>query len=195
MVAADADHAGLREEEIREVLLDEEDLPVEVLQFAETTGTQYFHDRMGVNQGVYVEGFGDSECAASMDGVNADLVGEDPEEGVIREVGYEDGSMALWMLSYDRPAESADIWERLLEACEDSVLENEAETAEFDRFTHGAFGGMTMQMELADGSVVEGWFATRDYGDNLVMISALNLDRPVFEGLVEAQGENLHAVE
>ena len=42
---------------------------------------------------------------------------------------------------------------------------------------------------------MEGWFATRDYGDNLVMISALNLDRPVFEGLVEAQGENLHAVE
>lgn len=194
VVAAESNHPALSEEEILEVLLDEEDMPLEVLQFAETTGTQYFHDRMGVNQGDYVEGFGESECAAAMDAVNVDLIGEDPESGVIREVGYEEGSMALWMLGYDRPAESATVWQQLLESCEGSVLENESEVAEFGRFAHGAFSGMTMQMHLADGSVVEGWFVTRDYGNNLVMISALNLDQPVFEELVEAQGGKLDAL-
>lgn len=195
VVAAESDHAALSEEQILEALLDEGDMPFEVLQFAETTGTQYFRDRMGVNQGVYVDGFGESECAAAMDAVNVDLIGEDPESGVIREVGYEEGSMALWMLSYDRPAESASVWEQLLESCGGSVLENESEVAEFGGFSHGAFGGMTMQMHLADGSVVEGWFATRDFGNNLVMISALNLDQPVFEELVEAQDEKLDALE
>ena len=74
------------------------------------------------------------------------------------------------------------------------MLENESEVAEFGRFAHGAFSGLTMQMHLADGSVVEGWFVTRDYGNNLVMISALNLDQPVFEELVEAQGGKLEAL-
>lgn len=186
--------AALSEEEILGLLLDEEEMPLEVLEFAETTGTEYFHERMGVNQGVYTEGFGESECAAAMDAVNVDLIGDDPLEGVIREVGYAEGSMALWMLSYDRPADSAHIWEDLLGACEGAVLENETEAAEFASFYHGEFGGMSMQMDFEDGSTVEGWFATVDYGENLVMISAINVDQPVFEQLVEAQSAKLPAV-
>lgn len=186
--------AALSEEEILGLLLDEEEMPLEVLEFAETTGAEYFHERMGVNQGVYTEGFGESECAAAMDAVNVDLIGGDPLEGVIREVGYADGSMALWMLSYDRQADSAQVWEDLLGACESTVLENETETAEFASFSHGAFGGMSMQMDFEDGSAVEGWFATVDYGENLVMISAINVDQSVFEQLVEAQSAKLPAV-
>lgn len=186
--------AALSEEEILGLLLDEEEMPLEVLEFAETTGTEYFHERMGVNQGVYTEGFGESECAAAMDAVNVDLIGDDPLEGVIREIGYADGSMALWMLSYDRQADSAQVWEDLLGACESTVLENETETAEFASFSHGAFGGMSMQMDFEDGSAVEGWFATVDYGENLVMISAINVDQSVFEQLVEAQSARLPAV-
>lgn len=195
--AAEAEEApaALSEEEILELLLDEEEMPLEVLEFAETTGTEYFHERMGVNQGVYTEGFGESECAAAMDAVNVDLIGDDPLEGVIREVGYADGSLALWMLSYDRPADSAQVWEDLLGACEGTVLENETETAEFAGFSHGEFGGMSMQMDFEDGSTVEGWFATVDYGDNLVMISAINVDQSVFEQLVEAQADKLPALD
>lgn len=189
--------AALSREQIFQVLLDEGDLPEEPESFTENTGTQYFHESMGVNQGRYTEGFGESECAAAMDAVNVDLIGEAPLDGAIREASYEDdgASLVLWMLSYDQPAASGAVWDQLLEACEGSVLENGADSAEFSGFAHEGFSGMSMQMQLQGGSAVEGHFATVDHGHNLLMISALNLPEEAFLEVVEAQLQKLEAFE
>ncbi len=78
-----------------------------------------------------------------MDAVNVDLIGEAPLDGAIREASYEDdgASLVLWMLSYDQPAASGAVWDQLLEACEGSVLENGADSAEFSGFAHEASAG------------------------------------------------------
>ncbi len=189
--------AGLSEEQILQVLLDEGDLPLEADSVSENTGTEYFHQNMGVNQGRYTAGFGEFECAASMDAVNTDLIGEAPVEGAIREADYaEDGaSLVVWMLSYEEPAASAPVWDHLLAACEGSVLENGADVVEFEAFGHEDFSGMTMQMSLQDDSSVEGYFATLDHGHNVLMISALNLQEDVFLEVVEAQSRKLEQFE
>lgn len=188
---------GLSEAQFLEIMLDEDDVPQDPQQFSENTGTDYFHESMGVNQGRYTEGFGASECAAAMDAVNVDLIGEDPVEGAIREVSYEDdgASLVLWMLSYEEPAASGLVWDQLLAACEGSVLENETDTAEFFSLDHAGFSGMSMEMQLQGGSSADGHFATLDYGHNILMISALNLEEDVFLEVVGDQVQKLEEFE
>lgn len=191
---------ALDEDGIRELLLDEDELPFEPDDYVEQSGAQYFHEHIGVAGDTYVNGFGDEECARQMDGINERLVGEDPQDGLIRqasraaEAGEE--RIYLWMLSYPEAVDSDPIWDDVLGACEGSRLEDGADTIDFSAFAAAGFRGLTMQMGMENGSEtveMDGYSATRDMGRNLLMVSAVNVDAATFEDVLTAQAAKIDA--
>ncbi|GAB3193863.1 hypothetical protein [Nesterenkonia suensis] len=188
----------LEEEEIAALLLDEEELPLAPDSLVEEAGADYFQEHIGVVGDTYVRAFGEDECARQMDSVNERLVGEAPQDGVIRQVvrDVEGGQerLYLWMLSYQEPVDSAQIWDDVLDACAGHRLEDGADVIDFEAFAAGGFRGLTMEMGVGaeDDSVeMEGFSATRDLGSNLMMISAVNIDAATFEEVVEAQSRKI----
>lgn len=199
-VEAAAGLGPLLEEEISTLLLEEDEFPFDPDSFLEESGVDYFHEHIGVVGDTYVSGFGEDECARQMDEINEYLVGDDPQDGVIRQALRDrpagEARVYLWMLSFTNPVDSAQIWDEVLDACEGRRLEDGADTIDFDAFSAGGFRGLTMEMGVeSDGSTVEmeGFSATRDLGSNLLMISAVNVDAATFDEVVEAQSAKIDA--
>ncbi|MGQ7787479.1 hypothetical protein [Nesterenkonia sp. K-15-9-6] len=191
---------ALSEDEFRELLLEEDELPFESDTYVEESGAEYFHQHIGVTGDTYVTGFGDEECTRQMDGINERLVGQDPQDGLIRQASRatETGEerLYLWMLSYAEAVDTEPLWDDVLDACEGRRLEDGADTIDFSAFAAAGFRGLTMEMGVENGSDVvemDGYSATRDMGRNLLMISAVNVDAATFEDVLTAQAAKIDA--
>lgn len=192
--------AVLAEEDMAELLLTEEEFPFSPDELEEFRGTDYFHEHIGVAAETYVENFGDQECARQMDTINERLVGEEPVDGVLREasrhIGAGDETIFVWVLSYEEPPDREALWDEVLEACEDTVLEAETDRVGFSVFEQDGFRGMELDMIVDNGLdvlEVEGFSATVEYENTLLMISAVNVEEEDFEAAVRAQAEKLEA--
>lgn len=192
--------AALSEEEMAEILLAEGELPFTADEVEEFRGTEYFHEHIGVAGETYVQNFGDEECARQMDTINERLVGDDPVDGVLREasrhIGAGDETIFVWMLGYEEAPDREALWDEVLEACEGTVLQSEDDQVSFSSFTLEGFRGMALDMTVDNGVdilEVEGFAATLEYEETLLMLSAVNVEAEDFESAVLAQAEKLQA--
>lgn len=195
---APASEELLTEREIAQILLTESELPFTPDSHSTLTGLDFFEDQLGAAAEVYTESFGEGECAAAMDRINADLVGESPERGVVQEYQREltdrTESLYVWMLGLQEPPNSGAVWDRVTEACAAAPLEGETDSVDFEPFEAHDFRGLELNMEVYDGeSMVEvlGFSASVDYGRHLLMVSAANMDAETFEAIVERQADKL----
>ncbi|TDS87553.1 hypothetical protein [Nesterenkonia aurantiaca] len=188
----------LTQREIAQILLTESELPFTPDSHSTLTGLDFFQDQLGATAEVYTESFGEGECTSAMDRINADLIGDSPERGVVQEYQHEladrTESLYVWMLGLeDRPNSSA-VWDRVVEACTGQPLQAETDSVDFEAFEAHDFRGLELEMEVYDGeSMVEvlGFSASKDYGRHLLMVSAANMDAETFEEIVESQAEKL----
>ncbi|MCH8564202.1 hypothetical protein LTH96_00420 [Nesterenkonia sp. LB17] len=195
--ASDADEL-LTEREISQVLVTESELPFAPDSHSTLTGLNFFKDQLGAAAEVYTESFGEGECASAMDRINADLIGERPELGVVQEYKHEladrTESLYVWMLGLEDPPESAVIWDRVIEACTAEPLRGETDSVDVEAFEAHDFRGLELNMKVHDGeSMVEvlGFSASVDYGRHLLMVSAANMDAETFDAIVERQAGKL----
>lgn len=188
----------LTQREIAQILLAESELPFTPDSHSTLTGLDFFQDELGATAEVYTESFGEGECASAMDRINADLIGESPERGVVQEYQHEladrTESLYVWMLGLQDQPNSGAVWDRVIEACAGQPLQAETDSVDFEAFEAHDFRGLELEMEVFDGeSVVEvlGFSASTDYGRHLLMVSAANMDAETFEEIVELQAEKL----
>lgn len=193
----------LTEDQMMDVLLSSEDLVNPPEGHSTDTGLAYFEEKIAVNPGVYTETFGPSACARQMDEINLNLVGEGALTGVLHEYRRTgaDGSPELlfvWALSYPRDVDTSDTWDKLLAACEDQGLRNDTEQITISALDHEPFSGVNMQFlsEVeAQSGVTHGQTASGDFGQNLVMMSAINMEDRDFAVLMDRQAEKIAELE
>lgn len=190
----------IAEEDMAEILLTETEFPFSLDAMEELRGTDYFHEHIGVAGEIYVQNFGQQECARQMDTINERLVGEEPVGGIMREAsrdaGAGDETVFVWILSYRQAPERETLWDEVLEACEGTVLEAETDQVGFSAFEQGGFRGMALDMIVDNGLDVlemDGFSATAEYGNALLMVSAANMEAEDFRAVVSAQVEKLEA--
>lgn len=184
--------------EISQILLTQSELPFTPDSHSTLTGLDFFQNQLGVAAEVYTESFGEGECASAMDRINADLIGERPELGVVQEYQHEHDdrteSLYVWMLGLEESPDSGAIWDRVVEACTAQPLRGETDSVDFEAYEAHDFRGLELDMEVHDGeSVVEvlGFSASMDYGRHLLMVSAANMDAETFDTIVELQAKKL----
>lgn len=212
---APAEPDALSEQEKYELLLSSEDLPARPESHTTHSGVSYFEENIAVEYTQYQDTFGDTECAVLMDRINVDLVGDDPLEGLahiyslpatVQDDDAEQEGEAyspqvyVWALSYDQAVDTSEIWEDVYENCSDSQLATEDEYVEILPLEleddHGlSLGGVSMLIHR-EGEPMEDGAAMRhsmtvDFGDNLVVLSAVGLDSEGFAALAEVQLEKL----
>lgn len=192
----------LSEQEISQILLTQSELPFTPDRHSTLTGLDFFTDQLGAAAEVYTEGFGEGACTSAMDRVNADLIGERPERGVVQEYHHvladRTESLYVWMLGLGDQPNSKMIWDRVLDACTTQPLRGETDSVDIEPFAAHDFRGLELEMEVHDGeSMVEvlGFSASIDYGSHLLMVSAANMDAETFDSIVERQAEKLAAFE
>lgn len=188
----------LTQREISQILLTQSELPFAPDSHSTLTGLDFFQNQLGVAAEVYTESFGEGECASAMDRINADLIGERPELGVVQEYQHELGgrteSLYVWMLGLEESPDSGAIWDRVIEACTAQPLRGETDSVDFEAYEAHDFRGLELDMEVHDGeSLVEvlGFSASMDYGRHLLMVSAANMDAETFDAIVELQAKKL----
>lgn len=202
----------LDEEQMMELLLAPGELPESAEGHSTYSGLGYFEEYIAVERSEYQDAFGQSECAQDMDRVNLELVGEDPQTGVMHEYRLPTASGAsgvdasaevyVWMLSYPEGTgvESNGIWENIAEHCAASPLEAEGDQIEIEAFTLDStewpMSGISRQIEMEDPEdgdlqVIEGYSVTADFGSNLLMMTAVAVDAETFTEIAEAQAEKL----
>ncbi len=206
--AATAESAGpeapgaLDEDQKLEVLLSAGDLPASPESHSTHTGVSYFLDYIAVEYTQYQETFGETPCAAIMDRINVDLVGEEPLGGLVHSYRMPEDQeehspqVYAWILSFDEQVDTARIWDRVLEECGGTQLEAGDESVEISRLALAEdFGldvdGIRMVVHSQDeplsaGSAVR-HSMTVDFGQNLVMVAAVGLDQEDFTAVAETQ--------
>ncbi|MBE1514671.1 hypothetical protein [Nesterenkonia halotolerans] len=190
----------LEEQEIAEILLTESELPFTPDRHSTFTGLDFFQEQLAVEEDIYAENFGDGACAAAMDRVNAELVGESPQGGVVQEYEHQledrTESLYVWMLGLEEPQDSAAVWDQVLDACAGTPLRGETDSVQVKPFEAQEFEGIELDMDVHNGEdMVEvlGYSASVDYGRHLLMVSAANMEAETFSTIVELQAEKLAA--
>lgn len=202
----------LDEDQMMNLLLAPGELPESAEGHSTYSGLGYFEEYIAVERSEYQETFGESECSQAMDQVNLELVGQDPQTGVMHEYRLPTASGAsgveasaevyVWMLSYPEgtEVESSGIWEDIAEYCEASPLEAEGDQIEIEPFTLDSaewpMSGISRQIEMedpedGDTQVIEGYSVTADFGSNLLMMTAVAVDAETFTEIAEAQAAKL----
>ncbi len=188
----------LEEQEIAEILLTESELPFTPDRHSTFTGLDFFQEQLAVGADVYTENFGEGACAAAMDRVNAELVGESPQGGVVQEYEHQledrTESLYVWMLGLEEPQDSAAVWEQVLDHCADTPLRGETDSVRVKPFEVREFEGIELDMDVHNGEgMVEvlGYSASLDYGRHLLMVSAANMKAETFSTIVELQADKL----
>lgn len=200
---AELEITDLTEDQMMDVLLTSSDLVNPPEGHSTDTGLAYFEEKIAVNPGVYTEIFGPNACARQMDEINLNLVGEGALTGVLHEYRRTgaDGSPELlfvWMLSYPRDVDTSSTWEKLLAACEGQGLRNDTEQITISALDHEPFSGVNMQFlsEVeAESGVTQGQSASAAFGQNLVMMSAINMEDRDFAVLMDRQAEKITELE
>ncbi|NDK31452.1 hypothetical protein [Nesterenkonia haasae] len=208
--AAEVEEPGaLTDEEKLEVLLSSADLGVSPEVHATHEGLSYFQENIAVEYTHYTEIFDETECATAMDRINVDLVGEDPQSGLAQAYTLppEEGTdeeyrpqVYAWMLSYDREVDTSSVWNYVHEHCTGVQLQSGTDEVEIEPFTledsaELSTDGVSMVIHR-DGAPIDSPAAVRhsmtiDFGDNLVMISAVGLSETEFAELAAAQSQKL----
>lgn len=197
---------ALNADQMQNLLISASDLPGSPQGYSTYSGLSYFEDHIAVASTVYEETFGATECAEAMDSINVDLVGEDAQDGVINEFQLQ-GTEAdegeeptpllyAWVISYDRSVDSSPVWKSVIEHCDGAPLENGADHVEVQEFNGSGFTGVGLHINLTEEGqerTIEGYSATADAGENLVMISAVHLGEEEFRELLESQSERITA--
>lgn len=188
----------LEEQAIAEILLTESELPFTPDRHSTFTGLDFFQEQLAVDEDIYTENFGGGACAAAMDQVNAELVGESPQGGVVQEYEHQledhTESLYVWMLGLEEPQDSTAVWEQVLDACADAPLRGETDSVRVKPFEARDFEGIELDMEVHNGEgMVEvlGYSASVDYGRHLLMVSAANMKAETFSTIVELQADKL----
>ena len=200
---------ALDDDEKLDVLLSSADLPVSPDGHSTYEELSYFQESIAVEYTHYQETFDESECAAAMDRINVDLVGEDPQSGLAHAYSLppEEGTdteyrpqIYVWMLSYDREVDTSSVWNYVHEHCTGGELESGTDQVEIQPFVledraELDTDGISMVIHR-DGEPIASSSAVRhsmtvDFGDNLVMFSAVGLDDAEFSELAAVQAQKL----
>lgn len=207
--AEEMDPGALSHDEKIDVLLSSADLPVSPEGHATHDGLSYFQESIAVEYTHYTETFQETECATAMDRINVDLIGEDPQSGLAHaytlppEEESDDEyrpQVYVWMLSYDREVDTSSVWSYVHEHCTAGQLQSGAEQVEIEPFALGdsaelSTDGVSMVIHR-DGAPIDSAAAVRhsmtvDFGDNLVMLSAVGLSESEFAELAAVQAQKL----
>ncbi|RJN32715.1 hypothetical protein D3250_02505 [Nesterenkonia natronophila] len=205
----DAEPHALTDEEKLEVLLSTADMPVSPEGHSTYESLSYFQESIAVEYTLYQETFDESECSAVMDRINIDLIGEEPQSGLAHAytLPAEEGSdedyrphIYVWVLSYDRGVDTSSVWNHVHEHCTGGQLASGTEEVEIAPFTledsaELRTDGISMVIHR-DGEPIASPAAVRhsmtvDFGDNLVMLSAVGLDDSEFAELAAVQAQKL----
>lgn len=180
------------------------DLPHVPDGYSAQTGVDYFDQHLAPGTTLYTDSFGDSACAAAMDSINPDLMGEDPQaqgaqSGLMREfqlAGDEQATPMVyaWILSYDHEVDSQPVWGTIYEHCTGEVLSTDEDQVVIEPLSADDFTGVSLTMDLTRGDstrTITGHSATVDLGSNLLMISAVHLEESDFLTMVQAQQQRI----
>ncbi|GAA1816966.1 hypothetical protein [Nesterenkonia flava] len=193
----------LSEEHMMAALLTSAELPG--IPDGHTThyGVEYFEDEIAVDQGFYVETFGESTCAARMDSINQDLITHGAIDGLLHayrtSMGEQDteSRLYLWALSYAEPVSTSGIWNDVVSACSEEGLSRGGESIEVRSFSQSPFSGIqiTATSENDDGSEItfQGYSATADFGHTIVMVTSANMGEQEFAEVTTLQAEKLES--
>lgn len=193
---------ALDEDQKLEVLLNAGELPEAPESHSTHTGIPYFQDYIAVEYTQYQDTFGETPCAASMDRIIVDLVGEQPLSGLAHayrmpeDVEEYSPQVYAWILSFSEQVDTNGIWDRVLEQCGGTQLEAGEESVEINRLELTEdlgldVNGVTMlvhrQEEPLNAGAAVRHSMTVDYGQNLLMLAAVGLDEEDFSTVAEAQ--------
>jgi hypothetical protein len=207
--AEEVEPLALTDEEKLEILLSTADLPASPEGHSTYESLSYFQESIAVEYTHYQETFDASECSAVRDRINIDLIGEDPQSGLAHAytLPAEEGSdeqyrpqIYVWVLSYDRGVDTSSVWNYVHEHCTGGQLASGAEEVEIEPFTledsaEVRTEGISMVIHR-DGEPIDSPAAVRhsmtvDFGDNLVMLSAVGLNESEFAELASVQTQKL----
>lgn len=195
----DQELPGLSSEQMVEVLISPSDLPAVPAGHATHSGADYFHEEIAVEFQDYKDRFGPSECTTAMDSINVDLVGEGADEGLMHtyrfaDEGEQTGLLYVWMLAYDRPVDTAPVWDGIDEHCSQTQLQNGTDSVDVHSFDVGEFSGLQLGIHRgSQGSEEEftTFSASMDVGENLLMMSSVGLDEASFDDIVQTQQQKV----
>ncbi|TLP79014.1 hypothetical protein [Nesterenkonia sphaerica] len=200
---------ALSEQEKLEVLLSSADLPVSPQGHSTYEDLSYFQESIAVEYTHYQDSFDETECSAVMDRINVDLVGEDPRSGLAHAYTLPavEGSdqeyqpqIYVWVLSYDREVDTSSVWHYVHENCTGGQLASGTEEVEIEPFSVDDSAGLPAEGismvihrngEPIDSPAAVRHSMTLDFGDNLVMLSAVGLDEEDFADLAAVQAHKL----
>lgn len=185
--------SGLDQPAMTEVLLSSGDLDQVPDGHTTHSGVGYFNDHLVENLGYYEETFGDEPCAVMLDSLNGELVGEDPQEGLLHEYTFTEGGTMLlyaWALSYEEPVDREEVWEQLQEQCGSQELSAGSAQVEIEFYEQDSFRGTVLRVETPEQEAVARSAAVAA-GENLIMISAVNIDAEEFDDAIQRQGQKL----
>ncbi|GAA4828065.1 hypothetical protein GCM10023354_02660 [Garicola koreensis] len=195
------DLPSLDSEQMMDALISPSDLPEVPEGHSTHSGTDYFHQEIAVEFQDYRDRFGTSECTTTMDSINVDLVDEGAQDGLmyIYSFPHSDGDqrsgvLYAWMLSYDRPINTAPVWSDVGEHCSGSQLQNGADSVDVTTFDAGDFTGVQLGIHRESDDRAEDFTtfsASVDAGENLVMMSSVGLGEERFREVVQTQQQKL----
>ncbi|WP_120003557.1 hypothetical protein [Nesterenkonia muleiensis] len=201
--------AALDEEQKMQLLLSTEDLPARPEGHSTHSGVSYFQESIAVEYTQYQDTFGQTECAQAMDQINVNLVGEDPLGGlahayrlpaVEREGQEYSPQVYAWVLSYGQEVDTSGIWEVIHEHCSGTQLQAgdeyvEIEPLDLEDDHRLDLEGISMVIHSGDeptgAAAAVRHSMSVDFGENLVMLSAVGLDTEGFGELAGAQAHKL----
>lgn len=196
---------ALSEDQIVDLLINSGDLSQTPDGHSTHSGLSYFEERLlAEDRYSYAEAFGDSTCAAAMDSINQQLVGEDPDEGFAHEYRLGDGEegparLFAWALSFEDTVDHSETWEEIQSECDGEELGNstdsvEVEALQVDTEAGIDFTGLTTYIHGEDDGdpyEITAHSASADVGNNLLMLSAQDLSEEDFRQAVEIQAEKI----
>lgn len=192
---------ALTSDEMLDLLIGPGDLPEAPSGHSTHSGAEYFEDEVVVEFHDYRDRFGQGACAATMDSINVDLIGDDVEDGLMHMYRFsnqqgQDGLLYVWAVAYVREVDTSQVWDEVESQCTDSALQNETDSVDVSGFDVESFSGVQLTIQSrAEGAeeAVTTFSAAADTGENLVMMSSVGLEEDQFRDIVETQQRKLAA--
>lgn len=189
-------------DQMMQALVEPGDLPETPAGHSTHTGVEYFHDEVAVEFKDYRDRFGPGDCTGVMDSINVDLVGDGADEGLMHMYRFSDGEeltglLYVWALAYDREVDTSEVWDRIGDHCADAPLRNDTDSVDVAVFDVGSFTGVQLGIHTGSEESAEDvttFSAAIDAGQNLIMMSSVDLDEDRFRDIVETQEQKLAAL-
>lgn len=194
--------SALSEEQMMEALVGPGDLPEAPTGHSTHTGIDYFHEEIAVEFEDYRDRFGPGDCAAVMDSINVDLIGDGADDGLMHMYrlpaeGDINSLLYVWVLAYDRDVDTTEVWEQIEEHCLNDQLRNDTDSVDVAAFDAGGFTGVQLGISSEfDGGPEDftTFSAAIDAGENLVMMSSVGVEEDRFREILQTQEQKLAAL-